>query len=242
MNGNKQPDQIICKNGVIVTFKHKSAFLLSLFIHCFTVRFLLWEKAATQCFIVLICIESWWRVPLCWFIWIPMGWLSRCCPSVFPSRGIIKEICPNPSFDEPSWIIFSKKSTSLEGIISCLIVIKAMWAMAWGVEERTGGVCSLSQPQRGCRGCTLEAWCLGFPQQQQWTQDSTIMKRNVATNRMSTKKAPSSKGLACGRPCSFAHTLWRISITSSCTSMMRQKTSALLSERDTRLTLGRVVE
>lgn len=46
-----------------------------------------------------------------------------------------------------------------------------------------GGVWSVSQRQTGCRGCTLEAWYFGFPQQQQWTQDSTIMKRNVAESR-----------------------------------------------------------
>lgn len=35
----------------------------------------------------------------------------------------------------------------------------------------------------GCRGRTLEAWYLGFPPQQQWVQDSTIMKRNVAARK-----------------------------------------------------------
>lgn len=70
------------------------------------------------------------------------------------------------------------------------------------------------------RGCTLAAWYFGFPQQQQWTQDSAIMKRKVATNRMSTKKAPSSSGLACGRSCSLIHTFSRISRTSSLISML----------------------
>lgn len=45
-------------------------------------------------------------------------------------------------------------------------------------------------------------------------------KKNLPTNRMSTKKAPSSNGLACGRVCSLIHTLWRISSTSSFTSML----------------------
>lgn len=47
----------------------------------------------------------------------------------------------------------------------------------------TCGVWSLSKLQMGCRGCTLETWYFGFPQQQQWIQDSTIMKRNVAERR-----------------------------------------------------------
>lgn len=60
--------------------------------------------------------------------------------------------------------------------------------ITWRMEERmevvfTSWVCSLSQLQTGCRGCTREACCFGFPQQQQWTQDSTIMKRNVAERR-----------------------------------------------------------
>lgn len=42
------------------------------------------------------------------------------------------------------------------------------------------GAYPLSQRQIGCRGCTLEPWYFGFPQQQQWMQDSKIMKRNVA--------------------------------------------------------------
>lgn len=45
-------------------------------------------------------------------------------------------------------------------------------------------------------------------------------KKDSPTNRMSTKKAPSSSGVACGRPCSLVHTLWRISSTSSLTSML----------------------
>lgn len=47
----------------------------------------------------------------------------------------------------------------------------------------TSGVFSLSQLQTGCRGSTLEAWYLGFPQQQQWIQDSMTMKRIVAERR-----------------------------------------------------------
>lgn len=45
-------------------------------------------------------------------------------------------------------------------------------------------------------------------------------KNNSPTNRTSTEKAPSSRGLACGRVCSLAHTLWTISSISSFTSML----------------------
>lgn len=52
-------------------------------------------NAATQCFIVLLCDESWWVVPVWWFIWIPMAlwmliqsltqsWINGNDFSVFP--------------------------------------------------------------------------------------------------------------------------------------------------------------
>lgn len=176
ININRIPNQFICKNRVAVTFKHKSAFLSNLLIPCSTVRFLLLEKASAQCFIVLVCDDVCHSADLCGFQW--QGCLDG-GSSLHRSPEIIMEICPHPSLDESPLIIFSEKSMTF-----------------W----------SLSQLQTGWRGCTLEAWYFGFPQQQQWTQDSTIMKRNVATNRMSTKKAPSSRGLACGRPCSLVHT------------------------------------
>lgn len=75
--------------------------------------------------------------------------------------------------------------------------------------------------QMGCKGCTLAPWYFGFPQQQQWTQHNTIMKRNVAMKRMRMKKAPSSRELASGRPCSLVHTFSRISINSSLTSILK---------------------
>lgn len=40
-------------------------------------------------------------------------------------------------------------------------------------------VCSLLPYQEGCRGCTLEPCCFGFPQQQQWIQVRRIIKRIV---------------------------------------------------------------
>lgn len=72
-----------------------------------------WKRLPTQCFIVRLCNESWWHVPLCWFIWIPAAWLSGCGPSLYPSTGNIMEICPHPLLDESPLIISSKNSTIL---------------------------------------------------------------------------------------------------------------------------------
>lgn len=124
MTINKIPNQLICNDGFIVTFKHKSAFFLYLFIHCSTVRFLLLEKAATQCFIVPVCNESWWRMPLCWLIWIPVAWLSGYGFSLYPSTGKIMEICPHPSLDESHLMISSEKSATLKRSISRFVTVQ----------------------------------------------------------------------------------------------------------------------
>lgn len=56
------------------------------------------------------------------------------------------------------------------------------WRQRMDVDLLVESVFCLSL-QTGCRGCTLETWYFGFPQQQQWMQDSMIMKRNVAERR-----------------------------------------------------------
>lgn len=219
MNINRTANQLICNNGVTVTFKHKSAFLLYLFIHCSTVRFLLLEKAATQCYIVLVWNESEWVVPLS--KWIPVTGLFGFGSSLYCNLVNKMEICPHQSLNESHLLTSSKNSTTQEDK-KHFPFYNFVWVSTQRMEERievvfTRAVCSLSLAQTGC---TLVGWYFGFPQQQQWTQDSTIKKRNVATNRMSTKNAPSSRGLACGRLCSLVHNFWRISIISSFTSML----------------------
>lgn len=154
--------------------------------------FLFLERAHSV-FIVLVRIESWWVVPLSYgFQW----------------RG---------SLDVDSVFI-----PVLEMSWKCVPILPFMHLIWWLPPKNRwlGRIWSLSQPNMVSRGCTLAAWYFGFPQQQQWTQDSAIMKRKVATNRMSTKKAPSSSGLACGRSCSLIHTFSRISRTSSLISML----------------------
>lgn len=85
----------------------------------------------------------------------------------------------------------------------------------------------------------------------QWTLFNASVSYTVAnrlnspTNRMSTKKAPSSRGLACGRSCSLINTFWRISNTScftmltlgcrSHTEIWKQMPQVLLSGRQTGL-------
>ena len=105
--------------------------------------------------------------------------------ALYPRTGNTSEIRPSSSLDE-SPLFPSKKLMTLKINISFFATNKALYHV--DVNTKAGGcvycgVYSLAPPQMGCRGRTLEAWYFGFPQQQQWTQDSMIIKRNVAERR-----------------------------------------------------------
>lgn len=136
--------------------------------------------------------------------------MSVCCPSLYSSIG--KEnrsigLLPFPS-------CFDYTLCDLDGLVREWPLISAC------VDVAFTAVYLPRSNQTGCRGCTLEPWYFGFPSQQQWMQDSKIRRRIMAKNRMTTEKAPSSRGLASGSDCSLCHTFSTISINSSFTSML----------------------
>lgn len=142
------------------------------------------------------------EMPLCWFIQIPAPLQSGWGSSSYPILDKQQQQKKSPSF---------------------------LWRLPfdWFYEDVfTDGVCSLSQLQTGSRGWILVVWYFCVLQQQQVTQVSTTMTRNIAINRMTTKKAPTSRGLACGRPCSLVHNFWRMSRTSSLASMLTFKSKS----------------
>lgn len=97
-------------------------------------------------------------------------------PVFIPCTANTVEICPRPASYESALITASESLTVLQRSNPHSAINKG-WRVAFT------GVSSLPWHQTGCRGCTLEPWYFGFPKQQQWTQDSTIRKRNVAEKR-----------------------------------------------------------
>lgn len=68
-------------------------------------------------------------------------------------------------------------------------------------------------------GCTLLSCFFAFPIQQ-LEQAIAIMPTTVAIKIRITAKAPISRLWACGRPCSFASALWRMSSISCLGSIL----------------------
>lgn len=141
-------------------------------------------------------------------------WHGSLDVSLYPSTRKILEIRPHPSLDESPLMISAKKSMTLKRSISRFVTVQQA-SCGWIHEGWKKGrrlyllvQSVLLQLQTGCRGCTLEAWYFGFPQQQQWMQDSMIMKRNVAKRRDRKGRQKTQGGGVVG--VGLEHAGWRV--------------------------------
>lgn len=111
--------------------------------------------------------------------WFPAAWL-HVVPVLVPALGNKVEVDLLPPFllwlhTQGAWRAF----------------LGAVPILAW-VDVAFTGIYFPSSHQSGCRGCTLEPWYFGFPNQQQWMQDSKIRRRIMAETR-ETKESQMEK-------------------------------------------------
>lgn len=130
------------------------------------------------------------------------NWLWYSIKNIFPSYpfGHCKIFwkkssqCLNVLIRHVSLIFANSSNTLVEGTqippginqISFLFttvqwaISQCLWKSCGRLSGRMYLLVCLPRCQQECRGCTLEPWCFGFPQQQQLIQARSIIKTTMA--------------------------------------------------------------